>query len=148
MQEGNGLREQRSFSAREQKHAVCFNPLFPRSSPGNFTGYHGNRWIPGTTLLLPTESPSFPPSPPSSSSSPLRLSLKAPTCTRETWTDDVFFRSNTFHFTSGKLMWKFGNLQRKNKKIHFHPHPAPPSADNFVFVKLMLHWEKKKCRLI
>ena len=38
-----------------------FSSRFPRSSPGNFGGYHGNRWIPGTTLLLPAEPP--PPSP-------------------------------------------------------------------------------------
>lgn len=43
------------------ENTSMFLPQFPRSSLGNFGSCHGNRWIPGTTLLLPAE----PPSPPS-----------------------------------------------------------------------------------
>lgn len=59
-----------------------FLSRFPRSSPGNFGGgYHGNRWIPGTTLL--------PAEPPPPSSSPPSL---PPSCPHVHWGE----RAETF----------------------------------------------------
>lgn len=50
-QHGPMLQPQRSSSAR------MFISQFPRSPRGNFRSYHGNRFIPGETLLLPAPSP-------------------------------------------------------------------------------------------
>lgn len=54
-------RERGNFRHENTSTGAMFLSRFPRSSPGNFGGgYHGNRWIPGTTLL-PAEPPLPPP---------------------------------------------------------------------------------------
>ncbi len=75
-----------------------FLSRFPRSSLGNFGGYHGNWWIPGTTLLLPAE-----PSP-----SPSLLPPRAPKGT--SWNFSACLNSFPFDFWKKalqlRLLWQ------------------------------------------
>ena len=99
-----GRERERQFSAREHKHGghvfILIPTFFSRELWG---GYHGNRWIPGTTLLpaeppslLLSSPPSLPPAPTCTEGNELRLSA----CL------------NSFHLTSGEMLCSFVDLNK------------------------------------